>query len=149
MSIQEKILADLKESLKSGDALKRDTLRFLQSAIKNAEIEKRKKESGLNDDEITEVLRRSVKQRNDSIDQYEKGNRPDLAEKEKKELEIISAYLPAQMSEEEVKKTVRETIIRMDATKKDFGKVMGAVVGKLKGQADGAVIKKIVDAELK
>lgn len=72
-----------------------------------------------------------------------------MAEKEKKEREIISEYLPAQMSEEEVKKVVLETITQLNATKQDFGKVMGVVMGKLKGQADGAVIKKIVDEELK
>jgi uncharacterized protein len=149
MSLGEKILNDLKEALKSGDVAKRDTLRFLQSAIKNAEIEKKKKDTGLDDEEIVEVLRRSVKQRNDSIEQYEKGNRPELAEKEKKELEIIAEYLPLQMSEEDVKKTVLEIIAQMNATKKDFGKVMGIAMGKLKGKADGAVIKKIVDSELK
>ena len=149
MTLKEQILNDLKDALKSGDELKRDTLRFLQSAIKNSEIEKKKKDTGLSDEEIVDVLRKSVKQRNDSIEQYEKGNRPELAEKEKKEMEIIAAYLPAQMSEEEVKKVVLETIAQMNATKKDFGKVMGTLSGKLKGKADGAMIKKIVDGELK
>lgn len=149
MSIQEKIISDLKEALKSGDEKKRDTLRFLQSAIKNAEIEKKKKDTGLSDEEVIEVMRRSVKQRMDSIEQYEKGGRQDLADKEKSELEIIKIYLPAEMSEEDIRKEVVAVIAQLGATKKDFGKVMGMVMGKLKGKADGGAIKKVVDSELK
>ena len=91
MSLREKIRADLKDSMKSGDSFKRDVLRYLDSAVKNAEIEKNKREEGLNNEEIVEVISRSIKQRKDSISQYEKGGRPDLANKEKKELEILSA----------------------------------------------------------
>lgn len=149
MSIQEKILSDLKEAMKLGDEMKRDTLRFLQSAIRNYEIEKKKRETGLSDEEIVEVLRRSSKQRADSIEQYEKGGRQDLAEKEKKELEIIKSYLPAEMGEEDIRKEVVAVISQLGATKKDFGKVMGMVMGKLKGKADGSAIKKVVDSELK
>ena len=86
MNLKEKITQDLKDALKSGDSFKRDTLRLLDSAIKNAEIEKKKREEGLSDEEILEVVSRAVKPRNDSIEQFEKGGRPELAEKEKRNL---------------------------------------------------------------
>jgi uncharacterized protein len=147
--LKEKILSDLKESLKSGDLLKRDTLRLISSAIKNAEIEKKKKEEGLNDQEVIEVLKKAVKQRKDSIEQYEKGGRSDLSDKEKKELEIISAYLPEQLDEEKVRAGIKAAISESGATSaKDFGKVMGLAMKKLKGQVDGSVVKKILEEEL-
>lgn len=149
MSLKEQILSDLKDALKSGDVLKRDVLRLLFGVIKNAEIEKKKKEEGLNDEEVIEVIKRSIKQRKDSIEQYEKGERSDLAEKEKKELEILSVYLPEQMSEEKVKEEIKKIISSVGAvSQKDFGKVMGMAMRNLKGQADGDVVKKIVEEEL-
>ena len=135
--------------MKSGDAEKRDTLRMIGSMIKNAEIEKGKKESGLNDEEVVEVLARAVKQRKDSAEQYKAGNRPDLAEKEEKEIEIISTYLPEQMSEEEIAQAVKEVIGGLNLEgKADIGKVMGPVMGKLKGKADGNLVREIVQKEL-
>lgn len=149
MSLKEKILFDLKESLKSGDAFKRDVLRFLSGSIKNAEIEKRKKEEGLDDQEVMEVVRKSIKQRKDSIEQYEKGGRIDLAEKEKKELEIISVYLPAQMDESKVREEIKKIISESgEISPKDFGKIMGISMKKLQGQTDGSVVKKILEEEL-
>lgn len=149
MSLKQTISADLKASMKAGDNLRRDTLRMLESMIKNAEIEKKKKEEGLTDLEVIEVLSRAVKQRKDSALQYEKGARPDLAEKEKKEIEIISAYLPQQLSEEKIREVVKEIIVQTGvASKADTGKVTGAAMGKLKGQADGNLVKKIVEEEL-
>lgn len=149
MSLKEQILSDLKDALKSGDVLKRDVLRLLFGVIKNTEIEKKKKEEGLNDEEVIEVIKRSIKQRKDSIEQYEKGERSDLAEKEKKELEILSVYLPEQMSEEKVKEEIKKIISSVGAvSQKDFGKVMGMAMRNLKGQADGDVVKKIVEEEL-
>lgn len=149
MSLKEQILSDLKESLKSGDSFRRDVLRLVSGAIKNLEIEKMKKEEGLNDQEVVEVLKKSVKQRKDSIEQYEKGGRSDLAEKEKKEMEIISAYLPSQMGEEKVREEIRKIISSFgEISPKDFGKVMGISMKKLGGQADGSVVKKILEEEL-
>lgn len=150
MSLKEQIISELKESLKSGDSLKRDTLRFLSSAIKNVEIEKKKKEEGLDDQETLEVIKRAIKQRKDSIEQYEKGGRGDLAEKEKKELEILSVYLPAQMDEEKIREEIKKVISETGAdSQKDFGKVMGMAMKKLNGQAEGDLVKKIVQEELK
>lgn len=149
MNLKEKIHNDLKEAMKAGDVLRRDTLRMLDSAIKNAEIEKMKKETGLADEEVVEVAARAVKQRKDSIEQYEKGGRADLAEKEKQELEILLAYLPEQMGEDKIREVVKGVIAETGASSKaDMGKVMGAAMGKLKGQADGNVVKKIVEEAL-
>ena len=149
MNLKEKIISDIKEAMRSGDTVKRDTLRFLDSAIKNTEIEKKKKETGLNDEEVLEVIARSVKQRNDSIKQYTDGGRPELAEKEKAELEILMAYMPEQMNENEIRKVVKEIISATGTiSPSDMGKIMGQAMGKLKGKADGNIVRKIVGEEL-
>ena len=140
----------MKEAMKAGDATKRDTLRMLDSMIKNTEIEKLKKEEGLNDEEVQAVIARAVKQRRDSVEQYKAGGREDLAEKESKEIEILSGYMPEQLGEDKIREIVKAVIAETGATSKaDMGKVMGAAMGKLKGQADGNVVKKIVEEELK
>jgi len=149
MSLKQKITADLLADMKAGDTLKRDVLRMLDAMIKNTEIEKLKKEAGLDDSEVQEVISRAVKQRKDAASQYTAGNRPELAEKENKEIEILITYLPQQLSEEEVQKVVEEIIAKVGATSKaDIGKVMGPVMGKLKGLADGNLVKKIVEEKL-
>lgn len=148
--LKQKILEDLKSAMKEGDVEKRDTLRMLDSMIKNTEIEKKKREEGLSDEEIQEVVARAIKQRKDAISQYESGGRGDLAEKEKNEVAILSAYMPEQLSEDEVRKIVKETIIESGATSSsDMGKVMGLSMTKLKGKTDGQVVKRIVEEELK
>jgi uncharacterized protein YqeY len=150
MTLKEKIIADLKEAMRSGDSVRRDTLRLLDSAIKNVEIEKKKREAGLDDAEILEVINRSVKQRQDSIRQFNEGGRPELAEKEQTELDILMPYMPAQFSENEIKIIVKEIISQMKtASIADVGKIMGQAMGKLKGKADGNLVKKIVEEELK
>lgn len=150
MNLKEKIISDLKDAMRAGDSVRRDTLRLLDSAIKNAEIEKKKREEGLNEQEILEVIGRAVKQRQDSINQFTQGGREDLAEKEKIELEIIKPYLPEQLSEDEIRKAVKEIIVGLSAVgASDTGKAMGQVMGKLKGKADGNIVRKIVEEELK
>jgi uncharacterized protein YqeY len=145
MTLQEKITSDLKVAMLARDNDKRDTLRMLDSAIKNFQIEKKKRETGLNDEEIIEIVSRSVKQRQDSIIQFEKGGRPELAEKEKIELEILKVYLPEQLGQEEVLKIVQEVILQSGASlPSDMGKVMGLVMAKVKGKTDGNVVKKLV-----
>lgn len=135
--------------MKAGDAQKRDTLRLLDSAIKNSEIEKKKREEGLNDEEVLEVISRAVKQRQDSVFQFEKGGRPELAEQEKREIEILSAYLPEQLSKEEVGTVVREVITQAgEVSVADFGRIMGQAMSRLKGQADGNIVKEVVKEEL-
>jgi len=150
MNLKEKIISDLKDAMKAGDVMKRDTLRLLDNAIKNTEIEKKKKETGLSDEEILEVLGRAVKQRQDSIRQFNDGGRPELAEKEQAELDIIIPYLPAQLSEDEIRVVVKTVIEETGAAgMSDIGKVMGQAMGKMKGKVDGNVVKKIVGEELK
>jgi len=146
MPLKDKIIGDLKEAMKSGDTARRDTLRMLDSMVKNAEIEKKKREEGLDDNEVQEVIARAIKQRKDSIAQYESGGRPELAEKEKAEVEVLSIYMPEQMNEEEVRKIVKETAQEIGAvSKSDMGKLMGAAMGKLKGKADGQLVKGVVE----
>jgi uncharacterized protein len=149
MSLKEKLISDLKDAMKSGETLKRDTLRLLDSAIKNVEIEKQKREEGLSDEEVLEVISRAVKQRNDSIKQFIDGGRPELAEKEQAELDILKTYLPEQMSEDEIRVVVKEIISAAGiVSPADIGKIMGQAMGKMKGKADGNIVKKIVGEEL-
>jgi len=148
--LKQKINADLLLAMKAGDTLKRDVLRMLDAMIKNTEIEKLKKAEGLTDSEVQEVISRAVKQRKDAVAQYIAGNRLELAEKENKEIEILAGYLPKQLGEEEVRKVVAEIIAKVGATSKaDIGKVMGQSMGRLKGLADGNLVKKIVEEKLK
>lgn len=136
----------MKEAMKAGDNAKRDTLRMLDAMIKNTEIEKLKKEEGLNDQEVQEVIARSVKQRKDSVEQYTTGGRPELAAKEQKEIEILMQYMPEQLGEDKIREVVKEIIAQTGAASKaEIGKVMGQAMGRLKGQADGNAVKKIVE----
>jgi uncharacterized protein YqeY len=114
------------------------------------EISERKGgEAKLSDDQTVEVLMKAAKQRKESIEQFEEGDREDLADNEKKELEIIEAYLPEMMSEEEVRKVVKQKIDQLGASgMQDMGKVMGPMMGQLKGKADGSLVSKIVKEEL-
>lgn len=149
MSLKQKIFEDLKTAMKAGETEKRDVLRMLDSMIKNTEIEKMKREEGLSDAEVMEVIARAVKQRRDAVAQYESGGRPELAEKESKEMEILMAYMPAQLDEEAVRAVVQEIIASSGVTgKAEIGKVMGPAMAKLKGQADGNLVKKIVEESL-
>jgi uncharacterized protein len=150
MSLKQKIFDDMKAAMKEGDTAKRDTLRMLDSMIKNTEIEKLKKEEGLNDEEVEAVIARAIKQRRDSVEQYKAGGRMDLAEKEAKEIEILATYIPEQLGENKIREVVKAVISATGANSKaDIGKVMGQAMGRLKGQADGNVVKKMVDEELK
>jgi len=149
MSLKTQIFEDLKTAMKAGETEKRDVLRMLDSMIKNTEIDKLKKEEGLSDEEVLEVIARAIKQRKDAAAQFETGGRPELVEKEMKEVEILMAYMPAQMSEDQVRAIVKEIIASAGATSKaEIGKVMGLAMGRLKGQADGNLVKKIVEEEL-
>ena len=149
--LYQKIKEDLNEALKSGDTLRISVLRMVLSSFHNKEIEKKGKNqnSELTEEEIIEVLKREAKKRKEAIETYLKGNRNDLADKEKKELEIIIAYLPKQLSEEEIKKIVQEAIQKLGAqSEKDFGKVMGFLMKELKGKADAGLVSQIVKESL-
>ncbi|HMN19067.1 MAG TPA: GatB/YqeY domain-containing protein [Candidatus Moranbacteria bacterium] len=147
MTTKERIVADLKAAMKAGDNVVRDTLRMLDSAIKNIEIEKKKREEGLGEEEVLEVVMRAVKQRVDSISQYEQGGRSELADKERGELEILKRYLPEQLGEEQVRAVVREVISTL-GEKASLGAVMGQAMTRLKGKADGNLVRKIAAEEL-
>ncbi|MCX6762571.1 MAG: GatB/YqeY domain-containing protein [Candidatus Moranbacteria bacterium] len=154
--IHQQVEADLKSALKSGEKEKTGVLRFLISAIKNHQIEiKAKDEQYLKDEEVIAVIRRQVKQRKDSIAEYEKGGRQELADKEKVEMVILENYLPAQADEVKIREIVKVKIAELgidksasSADKSGFGRLMGAVMAELKGQADGDAVKKVVEEEL-
>tara|TARA_Y100000748_G_C15261082_1_gene396782 strand:+ start:209 stop:649 length:441 start_codon:yes stop_codon:yes gene_type:complete len=142
----DKLRNELKDALKNSDKDKLNALRNLVAKIKSKEIEKGEP---LNNDECLKVCMSSAKQIKESISQFKKGNRQDLADKEKIELDIISSYLPEELSDEEVTKIIKETINRVNATApSDMGKVMGPVMGKVSGQADGKRVQKLVLEEL-
>ncbi len=142
MSLKERLKEDMKAALKAKDKEKLSVIRMLQALIKNAEIDKR---GELTDEEIISLLQKYAKQRRESIEMYEKGGRQDLVEKEKRELEIVEGYLPKQMSEEEIRELVAEVIKEVGASSpKDLGKVMQAVMPKVKGRADGSLVNRVV-----
>ena len=143
----EKINSDLVESMKAKDSLRTETLRMVKSALNYLKIEK--KQDILTDEDVLAIISKQVKQHKESVESFEKGGRAELADKEKKELAILENYMPEQISPEEINKIINETIQEVGATsKKDFGKVMKAVSIKLKNQADGKVVSRIVGEEL-
>ena len=147
MTLEEKIEKDLPSALKAHDAVKVSTLRMVKAEINNIKIKKNK--NLLDDGEVQSVLARQIKQHKDSIEQFEKGKRLDLVEKEKKELEILLSYMPKQLSEEELKSIVDAAIKEVGATtKKEMGTVIKAVMNKVQGQAEGKLVSKLVAEKL-
>ena len=142
MSIKDRLKSDLVTAMKARDELKVSTLRLVNSSIKNREIDERKE---LDDEGVLAVLNTAAKQRRDSIEQFEKGGRQDLADKEKAELVIIQEYLPQQLSKDEVTAFIKEAINETGAAgAKDMGKVMKALMPKVKGKADGKLVNELV-----
>lgn len=142
---KQQLQEQLKQSMLAKDEVKTSVLRMLLSAVNYYEIQKGGAGYEASEEDVLSVIQKEVKQRKDSIEQYTAGNRQDLADKETKELEILKAYLPAQMSEEEIREIVKQTIRDISATKvTDIGKVMGALMPKTKGKADGSLVSKIV-----
>jgi uncharacterized protein len=149
MTLQERVDSDLKEAMRAKEATKLGVLRMLKSALKYAAIAKSGAEGQLNDAEAAQVIRKQVKQRQDSIESFEKGGRAELVEKEKKELSILNAYLPLTMSADEVAKVVRETIAEVGATSKaQMGPVMKALEAKVAGRVDGKALSAEVQKQL-
>ncbi len=149
MTLEERIDSDLKEAMRAKDAVKLSVLRMLKSALKYSAIEKAGTNGKLDDAEATQVIRRQVKQRQDSIESFEKGGRAELAEKEKAELTILGAYLPKAMAPEELAKIVRETIAEIGATSKaQMGAVMKSLQTKVAGRADGKSLSQEVQRQL-
>lgn len=144
--LQQKLNGDLKEAMKSGNADKVGVLRMLNSALQNRAIEKGK-DAVLTDEEVMQVLLREAKKRKESVEAFQKGGRPDLAEKEKAELALLEVYLPKQMSREEVAAAVEKVFAGL-ADKSNQGLVMKAVMQELKGKADGKMISEVVREKL-
>lgn len=146
MSLTEQIRTDLTRAMKERDKTRTATLRLLQSALKNERIHLG---HDLSDDEAMTIIQRAAKQRRESIEQYEKAGRDDLAAQEKEELAIVETYLPKMLSEEETAKVVDEIIAETGASsKKDMGAVMGRLMSKHKGAIDGKLAQQIVSSKL-
>src|SRR6266571_8364416 len=141
MTLEERLDWDLKEAMRARDTTKLGVLRMLKSALKYGAIAKSGAEAELNDTEAAQVIRKQARQRQDSIDSFEKGGRAELVEKEKEELSILEAYLPQGMSADELAKVVRDTIAEVGATSKvQMGMVMKALQEKVAGRADGKTL---------
>lgn len=135
MSLKEQLTADMKDAMRSGDTESRDVIRYVLSALKNAEIEK---QGELGEEDELRLIRSQVKQRQDSIEQFRAGGRDDLAEREEAQIRILERYLPQQMSDEELDAFVKQGIADVGAEgPKDMGKVMGALNAKAGGRVDG------------
>ncbi len=149
MNLTERVDADLKTAMREKNATKLGVLRLLKAAMTNAAIEKGGADSKLGDGDATQVIRKQVKQRQDSIESFEKGGRVELAAKEKEELSILQSYLPQAMSADELSKIVRETIAEVSATSKaQMGAVMKALQAKVAGRADGKTLSAEVQKQL-
>jgi len=145
MSIQDTLTADLKTAMKAKDKVALGTIRALKSAIKNSAIEKGGADAVLDDAEVMAVIRKQIKQRQDSITQYQENDRPELAEVEQNEVNVLEKYLPTPLTQEEVEALVAEAISETGATSRaDMGKVMGIMQKKVDGKADGKTISQAV-----
>lgn len=142
MTLKEKLNTDVKEAMRSGDKELRDTLRLILAAIKQEEIDR---QTTLDDAGVQAVLTKQAKQRRESIADYEKAGRPELAEEERRQLVIIESYLPEMMGREEIEKLAAQTIAEVNASDiKDMGKVMGRLMPQVKGKADGRIVNEVV-----
>lgn len=150
MAIKDQIMADLKQAMKDKEQDKLRVLRSIKSKLLEREISERKGGEGeISDEQAIEVLMKAAKQRKESIEQFEKGDRNDLADSEKEELKIINSYLPEMLSEEEVRDIAKEKIEELGAEDiSDMGQVMGVLMQELKGKAEGSVVSKVVKEEL-
>ena len=146
MSLKEKLLSNMKEAMKSKDSVKLGTVRGVISAVKNQEIDLKKE---LSEEEILTIVSREVKKRKEAAVLYEKGNRPELQDKEIQEMKILQTYLPEQVSEKDLRRRIQEVIAETGAEgMKDFGKIMKTLVPEFKGKADNSLIKELTNEYL-
>lgn len=146
MALRERLDVDLKAAMLAKDAAKLSTIRMIKSAVRNEEIDLKRP---LEDADMINLLAKLKKQREDSVEQYKTGNRPDLVEKEQAELAVIQGYLPAQLSADEIDKLITDAIAATGAQgAKDMGKVMKALTEQTKGRADGKLVSERVKAKL-
>ena len=142
MSLSDRLNEDMKQAMKSQDKFKLSVIRMVRSTIKNSEIDLKRP---LDDNEVLDVLTREIKQRKDSLQEFTKAGRIDLADNLSAELVILAEYMPQQLSEEEVKAIVQQTIQQIGASSKaDMGKVMTALMPQVKGRADGKLLNQLV-----
>lgn len=140
MNLKDKVQADLQAAMKEGDSVRRETLRTLLTSLTNAEVEKK---GELDEGEFIQVVQRESKKRREAIEAFKAGGRQDRAQQESQELEVLKAYLPKQLSEDEIKAVVQE-LIHQAPTPPSMGQLMGQAMGRLKGQADGNTVRRIV-----
>lgn len=146
MSLKEKLQEDLKSSMKNKDTIKKSVVTLIRAAIKQHEVDNRVE---LADDAIIDIISKQLKQRKDSLAEFEKANRDDLVEETKSEIQVLEGYLPQQLSEEELEKIVIETIAEVGATSmKDMGKIMATIKPETAGRADGRKINELVKKNL-
>ncbi len=146
MSLKEQIVADMKDAMRAKDAKRLGTIRMLTAAMKQKEVDERIE---LNDQQVLAIIEKMIKQRKDSITQFEAGGRPDLADNEKAEVEVLVAYMPAALSEEEIEKEVAAAVAGAGASgPQDMGKVMGVLKGRLAGRADMSAVSALVKKAL-
>lgn len=146
MSLEEKLLEEMKQAMKTNDKIRLSTIRMIRSSSKNKEIELRRK---LEDEDVLKIIQGMVRKGEESIEQFQAGGRNDLVEKEKMEIEILKSFLPQPIPQEEIIKIIDETIQETQASSlKDLGKVMKAVMPRLGGKADGKVINQLVKERL-
>ncbi len=149
MALSARIQDDTKAALLGGDRFVGDTLRNLKAAILNEEVAQGKRDEGLDDAEIEKIIAREVKKRNESIAVYEQNGRPELADVERREAEVLANYLPEQLSEDELRKIVSEKVAELGVTDaKGMGQVIGAVKQQVGNSADGALLARIVKETL-
>ena len=147
MVLRELIPEDLKNALRNKNTFELSVLRMLQAALINKEIDKRKE--ALTDEDVISVIGTEIKKRRDAAREFEKVNRPDAADQEKAEIEILMKYMPQQMSEDEIRDAVKKAVEDTQAeSMQDIGKVMKVLMPQVKGKADGSIVNKIVKEEL-
>lgn len=147
IAFEEKIVSDLKDALRAKDQVKMDCLRAMKSALKYKDVEK--SQAGVTEEEAIAIFQTMIKQRRDSVDQFEKFGRPEQAAKEKREIEVIQAFLPKQLTEVEIMALIQESMKASDAKgPQDMGKVMKELKPKITGRADGKVVSELVKKAL-
>ncbi|APR08577.1 glutamyl-tRNA(Gln) amidotransferase subunit E [Lentilactobacillus parabuchneri] len=147
MSVYDKLLADMKDAMKARDKVRLGVIRGIKSQIMNAKVADSNHD--LTEEQITDIIMKEIKQQKESLEEFKKADRQDLVADQEAKLKIAEEYAPKQMSNEEVQKIVNETISQVGAeSMADFGKVMGAIMPKVKGQADGSVINQMVKKQL-
>lgn len=147
MSVYDKLLSDMKDAMKARDKVRLGVIRGIKAQVMNAKVANGNHD--LTEDQINDIIMKEIKQQKESLEEFQKADRKDLAEEQEAKLKIAEEYAPKQLSEAAVEKIVQETISQVGAeSMADFGKVMGAIMPKVKGQADGSVINKLVKQQL-